>query len=106
MATTAAVKLGSAILTEIREMNTSYLRLVQRLVATNRVSALSMLGMTDEIADTIVRLSPEQLTKLATTNVVLCRIRIDGPLLLTLLGAPLTVDQTPAEVAERICAGN
>lgn len=79
---------GPSILAEVRDMNTSYLRLVQRLVAIDRPYALSMLGMTADIADTIVRLSPAQLDKLATSNMVLCRIQFDGPLLLSLLGSP------------------
>ncbi|CAG9169919.1 Flagellar transcriptional regulator FlhD [Cupriavidus pinatubonensis] len=72
-------------------MNTSYLRLVQKLVGIDRATALLTLGMADDIADALVRLSPVQLDKLATSNMVLCRIQLDGPHLLSLLGSPAAV---------------
>ncbi|WP_267880324.1 flagellar transcriptional regulator FlhD [Cupriavidus metallidurans] len=92
-----------SILAEIREMNTSYLRLVQKLVAIDRATALSTLGMADDIADALVRLSPAQLDKLATSNMVLCRIQLDGPLLLRLLCAPLVADRHAGHVAAVLC---
>lgn len=90
-------------LAEIREMNTSYLRLVQKLVAIDRTTALSTLRMADDIADALVGLSPAQLDKLATSNMVLCRIQLDGPILLTLLGAPLVADRRAEQGAAVLC---
>lgn len=78
----------SSTLAEISDLNRSYLALVQKLISADRATALSMLGMSDEIADLLVTLSPGQLEKLATSNMLLCRIHLDGSLLLSLLGTP------------------
>lgn len=73
------------ILMEIRETNLSYLMLAQNLIRTDREQALFRLGISEEAADLLVTLSPAQVLKLAASNTLLCRMRVDDDLVWTLL---------------------
>ncbi len=73
------------ILMEIRETNLSYLMLAQSLIRADREQALFRLGMSEEAADMIAMLSPAQVLKIATSNTLLCRMRVDDDLVWTLL---------------------
>ncbi len=63
--------------TEIREANLTYLMLAQNLIRADRAQAQFRLGMEEEAARLIVQLSPAQLLKIASTNKLLCRFRMD-----------------------------
>jgi flagellar transcriptional activator FlhD len=76
---------NSEILQEIREVNLAYLLLAQRLVRENQLEAMFRLGVSKEIADILVKLTPAQLVKLAASNMVLCRFRFDDHTLLSTL---------------------
>lgn len=73
------------ILNEIREANLSYLMLAQHLIRSDRPQALFRLGVSEESADMIAALSPAQLLRIASSNTLLCRLRIDDDLVWGLL---------------------
>ena len=73
------------ILMEIRETNLSYLMLAQSLIRADREQALFRLGMSEEAANMIAMLSPAQVLKIASSNTLLCRMRVDDDLVWTLL---------------------
>src|SRR4051812_49567330 len=73
------------ILTEIREANLSYLMLAQSLIRSDREQALYRLGITDESASLIGLLTPAQMMKVAASNTLLCRFRMDDDLVWGLL---------------------
>ncbi len=73
------------ILTEIREANLTYLMLAQNLIRADRVEALFRLGMSEEAADLIASLSPAQISKIASGNMLLCKFRVDDDIVWNLL---------------------
>ncbi len=73
------------ILMEIRETNLSYLMLAQSLIRADREQALFRLGLSEEAADRIAALSPAQVLKIASSNTLICRMRVDDDLVWTLL---------------------
>ena len=73
------------ILAEIRETNLSYLMLAQNLIRADREQALFRLGISEEAADRLASLSPAQVLKIASSNTLVCRMRVDDDLVWTLL---------------------
>ena len=73
------------LLAEIREANLTYLMLAQNLLRKDRAEALYRLGLTEEAADLLGMLSTAQLLKIASTNMLLCRFRVDDDLVWNLL---------------------
>jgi len=73
------------ILAEIREANLNYLMLAQNLIRTDREQALFRLGISEGTADILGALSPSQIMKIAGSNTLLCRIRVDDDLVWGLL---------------------
>ena len=73
------------ILNEIRETNLSYLMLAQSLIRADRDQALFRLGLSETAATMIAALSPAQVLKIASSNTLLCRMRVDDDLVWTLL---------------------
>ena len=73
------------ILAEIREANLTYLMLAQNLIRSDREEALFRLGMSEESADLIANLSPAQILKIASGNMLLCRFRVDDDIVWNLL---------------------
>lgn len=73
------------ILSEIREANLTYLMLAQTLIRSDRAEALFRLGMSEESADLIGSLSPSQILKIASGNMLLCRFRVDDDIVWNLL---------------------
>ncbi|KAB0577389.1 flagellar transcriptional regulator FlhD [Ideonella dechloratans] len=73
------------ILAEIREANLSYLMLAQSLIRADREQALFRLGVSEETANLINALTPAQMMKIATSNTLLCRFRMDDDLVWGLL---------------------
>ncbi len=73
------------ILAEIREANLTYLMLAQSLIRNDRAEALFRLGLSEEAADLIGVLSPAQILKIASNNMLLCRFRVDDELVWQLL---------------------
>ena len=73
------------LLAEIREANLTYLMLAQNLIRKDRAEALFRLGLTEEAADLLGMLSTAQLLKIASSNTLVCRMRVDDDLVWTLL---------------------
>jgi flagellar transcriptional activator FlhD len=70
---------------EIREANLTYLMLAQNLIRQDKVEAQFRLGVSEESADLLVALSPMQLSKIASSNMLLCRFRMDDEVVWSLL---------------------
>ena len=73
------------ILAEIREANLSYLMLAQSLVRADREQALFRLGINEDTAVLIDKLTPAQMMKMAVGNTLLCRFRMDDDIVWNLL---------------------
>ena len=73
------------IQTEIREANLTYLMLAQNLIRQDKAEALFRLGFSEEAADMIAALSPAQVLKIASGNMLLCRFRVDDDIVWSLL---------------------
>ena len=73
------------LLANIREANMTYLMLAQNIIRLDRAEALFRLGMSEESADLIASLSPAQIMKIASTNMLLCRFRVDDEVVWGLL---------------------
>lgn len=71
---------------EIRELNLSYLMLAQQLILADRAGAMFKLGVGEDVAEIIENLSPAQILRMASNDMLLCRFRFDDTLLLNLLG--------------------
>ena len=65
------------ILAEIREANLSYLMLAQSLIRVDSEQALYRLGVSEDTAKLIGALTPAQMMKIAASNTLLCRFRMD-----------------------------
>lgn len=73
------------MLAEIREANLTYLMLAQSLIRQDRAEAQFRLGLSEEAADLIATLSPAQIMKMASGNMLLCRFRVDDDIVWQLL---------------------
>jgi flagellar transcriptional activator FlhD len=76
---------GNSSLNDIREVNLSYLLLAQRLLRDNYAAGMYRLGFDEDVADIVLRLSPAQLVKLASSSSLICRFRLDDYELLSAL---------------------
>jgi flagellar transcriptional activator FlhD len=70
---------------EIKETNLSYMLLAQQMIRDDKASAIFRLGVSEELADLIVGLSPAQMLKMAGSNMLLCCFRFDERLLLNMV---------------------
>ena len=75
----------NSLLADIREVNLSYLLLVQRMLRDDYAASMFRLGFSNEVADILLRLSPAQLVKLASSSSLICRFRFDDYNLLSAL---------------------
>lgn len=72
-------------LSDIQEVNLSYLLLAQRLLRENFPVGMFRLGCCEEVANILLGLSPAQLVKLASVNTLICGFRLDDYKLLSAL---------------------
>ncbi|TWO81742.1 flagellar transcriptional regulator FlhD [Denitratisoma oestradiolicum] len=70
---------------DIKEVNLAYLMLAQSMVRSDRESAIFRLGISQEIADILDHLTPGQILKMASSDMLLCSFRFEDTLLLNLL---------------------
>jgi len=75
----------SDMLGEIKEINLTYLMLAQQMIHDDRSAAVYRLGISQQLADILADLTPGQVLKMAGANVLLCRMRFDDRLILSLL---------------------
>ncbi len=73
------------LLGEIRETNLAYLLLAQQIIRMDKATAIFRLGISQDVAEILEQLSPGQILKMASSNMLLCRFRVDDRLLLSLL---------------------
>lgn len=64
----------TSFLDEIQEINLTYLLLAQRLLGEDRETGMFRLKIDAEMADLLMALNARQLTQLARTNQLLCRL--------------------------------
>jgi len=75
------------MLEEIREVNLSYMLLAQQLLREDKIAAMYRLGINQDLADILERLSSSQLMKMAASNMLLCRLRFDDSLIAEMLSS-------------------
>lgn len=73
------------LMTEIREANLNYLMLAQSLIRADRADAIVRLGISELAADLIGQLTFAQLLRIASSNLLLCRFRVEDDLVWELL---------------------
>lgn len=73
------------MMSEIREINLSYLMLAQQMVREDKAMATFRLGLSMDVADVIESLSPAQIIKLARSGMLLSRFRFDDSTILDML---------------------
>jgi flagellar transcriptional activator FlhD len=76
---------ASQILDEIREVNLGYLLLAQHMLREDKVAAMYRLGVNEDVADILDKLTTSQLLKMAGSNMLLCRFRFDDSLIAEIL---------------------
>jgi len=72
-------------LSDVQEVNLSYLLLAQRLLRENFPVGMFRLGCSEQVANVLLDLSPAQLVKLAASNILICGFRLDDGKLLSAL---------------------
>ncbi|NBQ88605.1 MAG: flagellar transcriptional regulator FlhD [Betaproteobacteria bacterium] len=73
------------LMTEIREANLTYLMLAQSLIRSDRAEAIVRLGISETAADLIATLTFAQLLRIASSNLLLCRFRVEDDIVWELL---------------------
>jgi len=73
------------LMNEIREANLSYLMLAQSMVKEDRDAAIFRLGVSEDVADILARLSPAQVVRMAQSNMLLFRFRFDDSMIVDML---------------------
>jgi flagellar transcriptional activator FlhD len=97
---------------EIRDLNLSYLMLAQGMVRADKAHAMFCLGVSEDVADILAELSPAQLLKIASGNMLMCRFRFDDEMVWALLSehgrrSPTGMDANASRLhASIVMAGN
>ncbi len=73
------------LMVEISEANLTYMMLAQKMVRDDKDSAMFRLGISKELADVLGSLTPSQILKLASTNLLLCRFRLDDNIVFNMI---------------------
>ena len=73
------------LLNEIREANLSYLMLAQNMIRADKDTAIFRLGISEEVANILEKLSPAQILRMASNNVLLFRFRFDDSMIVDML---------------------
>lgn len=73
------------ILDEIKDINLGYMLLAKQMLREDRVSAMYRLGINQDIAEIMEKLTSAQLIKMAASNMLLCRFRFDDRLIAEML---------------------
>ncbi len=75
------------MLEEIREVNLGYILLAQQLVREDKITAMYRLGINQDVADILERLTSSQMVRMAGSNMLLCRLRFDDALIAEMLSS-------------------
>jgi flagellar transcriptional activator FlhD len=73
------------LLNEIREANLSYLMLAQSMVKADKDTAMFRLGVSEDVANVLEKLSPAQILRMANNNMLLFRFRFDDSMIVDML---------------------
>ena len=73
------------ILEEIRDINLSYMLLAQQLLREDKISAMYRLGINEDVANILEKLSSSQLLRMADMIILLCRFSFDNNLIAEML---------------------
>ena len=73
------------LMNEIREANLSYLMLAQSMVKEDRDTAMFRLGVSEDVANVLEKLSPAQILRMSNNNMLLFRFRFDDSLIVDML---------------------
>ena len=88
------------LLNEIRETNLTYVLLAQQMLREDKEAAMFRLGVSNEVAELLLRLTPPQVIKLAGSNMLLCRFRFEDHTILGMLsGATKEKAMVPSHMA-------
>ncbi|WP_244818576.1 flagellar transcriptional regulator FlhD [Caballeronia sp. Lep1P3] len=82
----------------------SYLTLARRVLASDREAAQSHLGLSVDMADLLLKLSPEQTQKLASSSQVLCFFRMSTDAMLAGLAGRSSEADTSAVAHDALLA--
>lgn len=69
----------------IRDINLTYLMLAQQMIKEDRPAAIFRLGISQDMVDVLGNLTPAQVLKMSSANMLLCRFRFDEDLLLNMV---------------------
>lgn len=69
----------------IRDINLTYLMLAQQMIKQDKLTAIFRLGLSQDLVDLIGGLTPAQIIKMASSNMLLCSFRFDENLLLNMV---------------------
>ena len=86
---------------EIKELNLTYLILAQHMIHEDKTAAIFRLGISQQSADILSDLTSSQVLRMASSNVLLCRMRCDSKLILERLanhGRDGTMPQSHAAI--------
>jgi len=92
------------LLTEIRELNLSFLMLAQAMIRADKAQALFRLGLSEEGAELLQAMSTQQLLRLASRNMMLCTMRFGDEMVWNLLAEGHAHDHGEAANADRLHA--
>ena len=84
---------------DIRDANLSFLMLAQNAIRRDPSQALSRFGIGEESAELIARLSPAQMLNIASSPVLLCRMRVDDDMVWGLVTSHATPRTDQADSA-------
>jgi flagellar transcriptional activator FlhD len=76
---------ANQIHSEIKDANLSYMLLAQQMIKDDKVASIFRLGVSEEMADLIAGLTPAQILKMSSSNLMLYRFRFDERLLLNMI---------------------
>ena len=77
--------IDETMLAEIREANLSYLILAQRMLRADRAQGMFRLGIGDEVASIVEALTTAQVIKVASSNMLMCKLRFDDRMVWNLI---------------------
>lgn len=69
----------------IRDINLTYIMLAQQMIKADKPAAVFRLGISQDFAEVVANLTPPQVIKMASSNMLLCRFRFDENLLLNMV---------------------
>lgn len=73
------------MLDEMRDINLNYLMLAQSMIQQDKATAVFRLGITQDVAELVEALTPAQILKLASSGMMVSRLRFDSGTVLNML---------------------